>query len=186
MTGLPVSLLGLSLLFSFQSLQAPGLSAEPDRRSRPPGRTKAHSIEQAPDILPVCRKAILGVPPRLSSRFRSLAGKLYTTSTRNSNLESKFLLHPRFFANPSPSPLGGALPLGFAESCGSVGAGTRGGRRSRGVGRSIVAPVPGTSSDGGKILHSSAGRRDARSDVCRPEELCPLARRSGERASRRR
>ena len=40
MTGLPMSLLGLSLLFSFQSLQAPRLSAESYRRKDLLGATK--------------------------------------------------------------------------------------------------------------------------------------------------
>src|SRR5215210_7761664 len=59
MTGLPMSLLGLSLLFSFQSLQAPRLSAEPYRRKDLLGATKNPLGEWASGAFPICREVTL-------------------------------------------------------------------------------------------------------------------------------
>ena len=59
MTGLPMSLLGLSLLFSFQSLRAPCLSAEPYRRKDLLGATKNPLGEWASGVFPVHREATL-------------------------------------------------------------------------------------------------------------------------------
>ena len=68
MTGLPMSLLGLSLLFSFQSLQAPRLSAEPYRGKDFLGATKNPLGEWASGALPFCGK----LPYRTASVVKSL------------------------------------------------------------------------------------------------------------------
>jgi hypothetical protein len=113
MTGLPMSLLGLSLLFSFQSLQAPRLSAEPYRRRDLLGAAKNPLGEWASGALPVCREVTLS--HRLGCQIAS-GHRLRDYSTLSALVKGLV----RLFCAPSlhfrtdrtdPSPLGGALRL---------------------------------------------------------------------------
>jgi hypothetical protein len=115
MTGLPMSLLGLSLLFSFQSLRAPCLSAEPYRRSTSSGRQKTHSVSG-----PQASSQSIGnypiAPPRLSNRFRSSKDDYSTSPGPVKGLAATLCaISIHFRADPSPSPLGGALTLSCVE-----------------------------------------------------------------------
>src|ERR671910_1359755 len=95
MTGLPMSLLGLSLLFSFQSLQAPRLSAEPYRRSTSSGRQKTHSVSG----LRASSQSVGMLPYRAASVVKSLpviSGD-YTTSVRGVNPKLRILCCPLLF-----------------------------------------------------------------------------------------
>ena len=102
MTGLPITV-GLSLLFSFQSLHAPCLSAEPDQN-------RTFRGEQKPTLIRVGRRRSLSllrsypsVPPRLSNRFRSLAGELYHLDS-GCKPKTKDFCHSLLFFVPTPGP----------------------------------------------------------------------------------
>jgi hypothetical protein len=152
MTGLPITV-GLSLLFSFQSLHAPCLSAEPDQN-------RTFRGEQKPTLIRVGRRRSLSllrsypsVPPRLSNRFRSLAGELYHLDS-GCKPKTKDFSFPALLRSDSCSlPLGGS-PLRFAEVVG--------------VEYSSSASVGVKQRE----KNLSAGRRAWRSGVFRPEELC--------------
>ena len=92
MTGLPASLLGLSLLFSFQGLTSP-LPLGGARPAIDLSETHKDPLsEWAKDVFPLCRKATLSVPPRLSIRFRSLTERLYHSGPKGQASSRNFLL----------------------------------------------------------------------------------------------
>jgi hypothetical protein len=139
MTGLPITV-GLSLLFSFQSLHAPCLSAEPDQN-------RTFRGEQKPTLIRVGRRRSLSllrsypsVPPRLSNRFRSLAGELYHLDS-GCKPKTKDFCHSLLFFVPTPGPC-------LSAGCLCV--------LRRSSASSIVAPL--------RLVSSSARKISARGD----------------------
>lgn len=184
MTGLPMSLLGLSLLFSFQSLQAPRLSAEPYRGKDFLGATKNPLGEWASSAIPICREITLS--HRLGCQIAS-GHWLKDYSTLSAPVKGPTRIFCAFSlsfrADPaSPSPLGRAICLSCVEPCDS--------HRPENPGlpqmsaRGIVARF-GQASSAPRIFFEkfSARLRAWHSVACRPGEPCLPEIPSGGRSS---
>ena len=124
--------------------------------------------KRASGILPACRETTLAVPPRLSSRFRSLAEGLYhlvlvcQTVGRIS----------RFFT-----------PSSYRRRSLYLSAETTSTRNAEVIGVAHCSSASGSVKYGTRVLFSSQ-RRAGRSGASRPAGFYPLGRRSEERASR--